>query len=102
MDRRSLLDRPWTHTDDSTLPGRAGQGGGDRVPQPGMGVRGHHPDAGQAAGDQAAQKSQPPGAVLGGDDVDAERLGLSGWNAARVRVSASVGMRRLWYDRRAA
>ena len=31
-------------------------------------------DAGEAAGDEAAQEGEPGGAVLGGDDVEAERL----------------------------
>src|SRR5512144_1260917 len=39
-----------------------------------MGVRGRQADAAQAAGDQGAQEGQPGGAVLGSDDVQAERL----------------------------
>ena len=44
----------------TALPGGSGQHGGDRVHQPGVVVAGHHRDAGQAAGDQAAQERQPP------------------------------------------
>jgi hypothetical protein len=40
-------------------------------------VGGDQGHAGQAAGDQAAQERQPPGAVLGGGDVDAQDLPLA-------------------------
>ena len=33
--------------------------------------------AGQAAGDQPAQEGEPAGAVLGGDDVEAEDLAVA-------------------------
>ena len=39
-----------------------------------MRVRADQLDAGEAARDQAAQEGEPGGAVLGGDDVEAERL----------------------------
>ena len=54
--------------------GRAGPRAGDRVPQPVMAVRGDQRHAGQAAGGQAAQEGQPPGAVLGAGHVQAQDL----------------------------
>jgi hypothetical protein len=39
-----------------------------------VGVAGDQLDAGQAAGGQAAQERQPPGAVFGAGDVQAEDL----------------------------
>jgi hypothetical protein len=39
-----------------------------------MRIRGQQADAGEAAGDQAAQEGEPGGAVLAGDDIEAERL----------------------------
>src|SRR5215831_3447464 len=56
------------------LPARAGQRGGDRGDQPGVGVGGDQDHAGQAAGDQAAEERQPPGAVLAAGDLQAEDL----------------------------
>ena len=56
----------------AALPARARQRRGDRVDEPGVGVGGDQLHAGQAARDQAAQERQPGGAVLGGDDVQAE------------------------------
>jgi hypothetical protein len=58
----------------AALPGRAGQHRGDRVDQAGVGVAGDQLHAGQAAGGQAAQERQPPGAVFGAGDVQAEDL----------------------------
>ena len=58
----------------AALPGGAGQHGGDRVHQAGVGVGGDQLHAGQAAGDQAAQERQPARAVLGAGHVDAEDL----------------------------
>ena len=53
-------------------------GGGDRVDEAGAGVRGDEPDAGEAAGDEAAQEGGRGGAVLGGDDVEPQRLAVAG------------------------
>ena len=61
----------------ASLPARARQGGGDRGDQPGVRVGGDQHYPGQAAGDQAAEERQPPGAVLGGGDVEAEDLPLA-------------------------
>jgi hypothetical protein len=58
----------------AALPGSARQGGGDRVDETGVRVRGQQADAAEAARDQRAQQRQPGGAVLGRDDVEAERL----------------------------
>ena len=52
----------------------AGQRRSDRVDEAGVRVRGDELDAGEAARDQAAQEGEPGGAVLGGDDVEAEPL----------------------------
>ena len=52
----------------------AGQRGGDRVDEAGVSVRGDQADAAEAPSDQAAQEGEPGGAVLAGDDVEAERL----------------------------
>ena len=52
----------------------SGQRRRDRVDEARVRVRGDELDAGEAAGDQAAQEGEPGGAVLGGDDVEAERL----------------------------
>jgi hypothetical protein len=54
------------------LPTGAGQGGADRVDQPGVRIGGDQCDAGQAAGDQVSEERQPAGTVLGGGDVQAE------------------------------
>ena len=48
----------------AALPGRAGQGGADRVDQAAVGVGDDQPHPGQAAGGQRAQERQPAGAVL--------------------------------------
>ena len=58
----------------AALPGRPGQRGRDRVDEAGVRVRADQLDAGEAARDQAADEGEPGGAVLGGDDVEAERL----------------------------
>ena len=58
------------------LPGRAGQRGADRLHQPGVGVGDNQLHARQAAGDQAAQERQPPGAVLTRGDLQPEDLPL--------------------------
>jgi hypothetical protein len=42
-----------------------------------MGVRDHQLDPGQTTSDQVAQKRRPAGAVLGGEDVDAEDLAVA-------------------------
>jgi hypothetical protein len=56
------------------LPGRAGHGGADRLGQAAVGVGGDQGDAGQAAGGQVTEERQPPGAVFGGGDVQAQDL----------------------------
>jgi hypothetical protein len=58
----------------AALPGRTRQRGCDRIDEPGVGVRGHQEDAAEAPRDQAAQEGKPGGAVVLGDDVQAERL----------------------------
>ena len=59
------------------LPGRSGQHRGDRVAQALVAVGGDQGHAGQAAGDQAPEERQPPGAVLGAGHVDTEDLPLA-------------------------
>ena len=59
------------------LPGCAGQGRGDRVDQPAVGVAGDELDPAQAAGAQVAEEPQPPGAVLAGGDLDPEDLAVA-------------------------
>jgi hypothetical protein len=66
----------------ASLPAGARQRGGDRGDQAGVGVGGDQHDAGQAAGDQAAEERQPSRAVLGTGDVQAQDLPLAvslGW-----------------------
>src|SRR5215469_759752 len=58
----------------ASLPGRAGQGGADGLGQAAVGVAGDQGDAGQAAGGQVAEERQPPGAVFGSGDVQAQDL----------------------------
>jgi hypothetical protein len=58
----------------AALPASTGQRGRDRVDEAGMRVRADQPHAGEAARDQTADERQPGGAVLGGDDVEAERF----------------------------
>jgi hypothetical protein len=53
----------------TALPAGAGQGGADRLGQPAVPIRGDQRNAGQVA-----EESQPPGAVLGGGDVQAQDL----------------------------
>jgi collagen type II alpha len=60
----------------ASLPGRAGQGGADGVGQAAVGVGGDEGHAGQAAGGQVAEERQPPGAVFGGGDLQAEDLAV--------------------------
>jgi hypothetical protein len=48
-----------------------------RVDQTDVGVGDHQGGAGQTAGDQTAQERQPAGAVLVGDDVEAEHLAVA-------------------------
>ena len=56
------------------LPTRPRQRGRDRVDEPGVSIRGDELDAGETAGDERAQEGEPGGAILGGDDVEPERL----------------------------
>jgi hypothetical protein len=57
------------------LPACAGQRCRDRVDEPGVvRVRGDEAYAAEATGDERAQGGEPGGAVLGGDDLEAERL----------------------------
>jgi hypothetical protein len=58
----------------ASLPAGAGQGRCDGGDQAGVGVGGDQLHAGQAAGGQAAEERQPPGAVLAGGDVQAQDL----------------------------
>jgi hypothetical protein len=58
----------------AALPGRARQRGADRLDQPAVRVGGDQRDAGQAAGGQAAEERQPPGAVLSTGDLQAQDL----------------------------
>ena len=71
----------------ASLPCGAGQHSGDRVAQPVVAVGGDQLHAGQAAGGQAAQECQPPRAVLGGGDIQAQDLPLP------VRVGAGGDQR---------
>ena len=77
----------------AALPCRAGQHRGDRVAQPLVAVGGDQLHAGQAAGDQAAER-QPPGAVLGGGDVDAGNLALAAGGRRRPMPDVKLGQRR--------
>ena len=72
------------------LPGRAGQGGADRVDQAAVGVGDDQPDPGQATGGQRSQERQPAGAVLVGGDVQAEDLAV----AVGVDTDRDQGVRR--------
>jgi hypothetical protein len=58
----------------AALPARARECRCDRVDEAGMRVGADKLDAGEAACDQAAHVGEPGGAVLAGDDVEAERL----------------------------
>jgi hypothetical protein len=58
----------------AALPARADQRRGDGVDEAGVGVADDQRGARQASGDEAAQERQPPGAVFGGDHVEAEDL----------------------------
>ena len=56
------------------LPRGTGQRRADRLGQPAVGVGGDQGDTGQAAGGQIPEERQPPGAVLGAGDVQAQDL----------------------------
>src|SRR5205814_5106608 len=58
----------------AALPGGAGQRRGDRVDEARVRVRGDQAYTGEAAREERAQEGEPAGAVLGGDDDEAERL----------------------------
>jgi len=53
---------------------RAWQGGRDRVDEAVVCVRAGQPHTGQAARDETTHEGEPGSAVLGRDDVEAERL----------------------------
>jgi hypothetical protein len=61
----------------TALPGSAGQGGGDRVHEARVGVRGHEAHALKAASDETPEEGEPGGAVLLRDDIEAERLAVA-------------------------
>ena len=69
--RVSRLRMKWVRQRCQAAPG---QRRGDRVDEAGVRVRADQLHAGEAARDQAAHEREPGGAVLGGDDVEAERL----------------------------
>ena len=54
-----------------------GRGSIDRIDEPGVGVARDETDAGEPSGDEAAQEGGRGGAVLLGDDVEAERLAVA-------------------------
>ena len=58
----------------ASLPGSTRQGRADRLDQAAVRVGGDQRDAGQAAGGQVPEEPQPPGAVLGSGDLQAEDL----------------------------
>ena len=58
----------------AALPGRAGQGGTDRLDQPAVRVAGDELNSGQPAGGQIAEEPEPARAVLGGSDLQAQDL----------------------------
>src|SRR5712691_2008847 len=58
----------------AVLPGGALERRRDRVDEAGVGVRGDEEDAGEAARDEPPEEGEPTGAILLGDDLEAERL----------------------------
>lgn len=56
------------------LPARPGEGRGDGVLEPWMGVGDDQLDTGETPTDQASQEAQPAGPVLAGDRLQAEDL----------------------------
>ena len=56
------------------LPAGAGQGRADGLDQAAVRVGGDELDSGQAAGGQVPEEPQPPGAVLGAGDLQAQDL----------------------------
>ena len=58
----------------AALPTGPRQRRGDRVDEAGVGIAREQADARQAASDKRAQEGEPGSAVLGGDDVEPERL----------------------------
>jgi hypothetical protein len=87
----------------AALPDRSGQGRADRLGQAAVRIGGHQRHAGQATCGEVTEETQPPRAVLGAGDVQAQDLAIpAGVDTGRdqgVHVDRPPGLADLQHQR---